>query len=510
MPVLRIDARDLSRGIRRDLEGNASGIGVVAPRGFYTYASAIDLLRLSREGHIAPGYTFTVLADASTRVNALPLNGCVDSAGEAFSVLDNARVVQFGVADGVIDAHNATAHGAHTNLAGEDILPYKNATDEYVLYSFNDATDADVGRRTKSSGAYDDDWLSTIATQTNGSTLTLGVPHKMVIGPDGGIHITNGQYLAYHDPSSTAVDYKKLNLGYGFVATDIKRKGSYLVISGYQANTYITSFSRAESRVWYWDTTSPFYNFVYDLKDNYVSALGLGESLLYAFTQGRGGTTKVKALTGSEFETLFEHTGMGNPPKPGSIEFMRGILEYGEPAGNCGLYGVDGRAFHNPTLVTTDGQTSSSALGMVKNLSGSGLYVGRKTGSDYHIVKQNFSGYYINADMRTAAYELPYKSRLTKIIIHLSQFGTGASLLFSLFKNFATVSLGGGSDLTALTLTNAVYGAVASITIPAKSLAKCKDINTLMLNLRFNHATATATAAVVRAIDIHYQPTEKV
>src|ERR1700742_2975568 len=108
----------------------------------YSQSRAISLFRQGRIGHIAPGETFAVLQDASTRVNALPLNAVVDSAGEAFCILDNARVVEFGVNDLVIDAHNATAHSGHSSLTGEDILSYKNSTDEYVLYSFNDATDA--------------------------------------------------------------------------------------------------------------------------------------------------------------------------------------------------------------------------------------------------------------------------------------------------------------------------------------------------------------------------------
>ena len=506
MPVLRLNADTIKKGWAPDMSGSNT-VGVEAPPGYYSKSVAMSPFRPGRIGQLSAGEVFTALQDSGGRVTALPLNAVVDSSGEAFAILANARVVQFGVGDNVIDAHNATAHGAHSGLSGEDILAYKNATDEYVLYSFNDATDGDVGRRTKTGGAYVDNWLSTLATQTNGSALTAGVPHKMRTGPDGVIYITNGQYLAAHAPNTTEVDYKALNLGYGFVATALDVDGPYLKISGYQATTFITSFSRSESRAWFWDCTpGASYNFVIDLEDNYASALIANGRYSYAFTNGRSNTTKIKAQAGNYYQTLFESAQIGEPPRPGSVEIYQGMVHYA-PKNGSQLFCIDGTGFHYRTVVTTDGQSTPLDLGMVKNLSTNLLYVGRKSGaSSYDIVRIDLDKYHINADWRSPIFALPRGSRITKIVLLLSQWGPGASLLLSLFKNYSTISLGGADDLLNKTLTYTALGPRSSISVPVKNGL---NIDAGLLNVRWNHASTSATAAIIREIEVHYEVTKK-
>lgn len=509
MPIITLDNRSLtSKGWGPDISPSNSA-GIEVPLGYYSKSiTGISPFRFGRVGHVAPGETFTALTDASTRITGLPLNATVDSDGEAFAILSNARVVQWGIADDTVDAHNATAHGAHSSLTGEDILAYKNATDQYILYSFNDATDGDVGRRTKSSGAYDDDWLSTLGTQTNGSALTAGVPHKMTIGPDGVIYITNGQYIASHAPNTTAVNYKALNLGFGFIATSIEVRGIYLVVVGYQATAYITSYSRGESRCWFWDTTNPdSYNFSFDLQDNYVSAVKANGDALVAFTRGRNNTTKAKLFTGSAFETIYESAQIGNAPRHASVELFQNMLHW-TPQSGIALYAMDGRAFHLRTFATLDGATAPLDVGMVRNLAAGSLYLGRQTSANaYDIVKINTDGYILNPDYRTAIIPLPYKSNISRITIHFSQFGSGASVLVSLFKNYSAISLGGAADLENRTISYADEGAISAFSWQPQN---AKDVNCFLLNLRFNHSAHTDTAAIVRRIEIHYEPTQKV
>lgn len=493
----------------------SNSAAIEANEGQYSKSTAISLFRLGRIGHIAPGETFTACADASTKVNGLPLNGVVASNGEAFVYIDTARVVQFGVGDDVIDAHRqvalAVGHSGHTTLSGTDcdVLAYKNATDEYILYSWNDNTDGDVGRMLKDGSSPDDDWLSTLATQTNGTALTKGVPHKMIIGPDGVIYMLNGQYVASHAPNTTTVDYQKLPLGFGWIGTDLDIDGNYLVISAYKANTFITSFSYSESRAFYWDTVKTSYNFVLDLEDNYVSALQMSRGNLYAFTQGRNNTTKVKVRRGNVFETLFQSFQIGEAPRAGATDVFQDMIHYGS-ANGARLLAIDGSAFHYRTTPTTDGSTTVSDIGMVKNLSQNVLYVGRKVGSDYSIVRLRYDGYHINADFRTRLYPLPYKSNINKIIVYFSQFGTGASVTFSLFKDYNNFVLGGADDLLNLTLTNSTHGNISSYNLTGLSGWKnITDVNSFYMNIRFNHASHTNTAAIISKIVVYYSPTEK-
>ena len=237
--------------------------GIEAGRGKYSKSEAISLFRSGRLFQIAPGESFTALTDGSTRIDALPLNGIVVSTGEAFVILDSTKIIQFSVVDDTVDASYtvtlANAHSAHTTLTGKnsegkpvsDILAYKNNTDEYILFSWDDNTDGDVGRMLKDGTGQDDDFLS---TATGGAVLTKGVPHVMRIGPDGNVYITNGSSIIQLNINTGVVDMTALSLGVGFIATGLELYGGYLVIVGYQATGYITGVAKGEARCWFWDT----------------------------------------------------------------------------------------------------------------------------------------------------------------------------------------------------------------------------------------------------------------
>lgn len=515
MPKITIGPNEIMKGWGLNLTSSDSR-GFEAPPGYYSRSFAINPFRHGRIGQIAPGETFTALTDGSTRVTGLPLNGIVASTGEAFCILDNSRIVQFGT-DDVIDANYdvtlAAAHSAHTTLTGKnstgqpvsDVIGYKNATNEYILYSWDDNTDGDVGRMIKDGTSQDDDFLS---TASGGAVLTKGVPHMMKTGPDGNVYILNGQYVIRLTVATSVVEMTALNLGVGFVATSLELSGNFLVIVGYQATGYISTFSKGESKAWFWDTTSPFYNQIYDLKDNYVSSVFAGD-FLYAFTQGRNNSTKVKIFNGSRFEDIFESPQIGNAPRHGGVELFNRRIVFSR-TGDSGLHTIDGRAFHQQTFVSTDGDGGSTDVGMVKNLSQGTLYVGRSISGTYGIVKLNTSGYAKSAEFIDSIRSLPYKSNIYKIIIYFSTFGTDASVWVSLFKDYASIGIGGADDLLNKTLTNTVYGNVSSISIPVKNAF---DVNSFLLHLYLNHSslTTSATAPVaIRMIEVYYNVVEKV
>lgn len=488
------------RGWGKDFSGSNSG-PIETQEGGYTIGSNVSLWRPSQLGHITPGETFTSLSDASGRVDGLPINGVVTSTGEAFVYIDTARVVQFGVSDETIDGHRqvvlAGSHAAHASLSGTDcdVLGYKNATDEYVIYTYNDATDGDAGRMLKDGTSPDDDWLSTLATQTNGSALTAGVPHKAKIGPDGVIYITNGQYIASHVPTSTAVDYQKLNLGVGMVATSIEVDGNYLVIGAYRATTYITSYARSDALIFYWDTIAASYNQSFPLHDNYVSALVNKNGVIHAFTSGRNNTTKIKVREGSGFRTVFESAQIGSAPLAGSIDVFEDLIHYGSSNGK--VFVLDGSAFHLRTNVT-----GSASVGMVKNLATNTLYVGRNVSGAYSIAKMVISGGFSSGEFRDRLRVLPYKSNIEYVVVYFSRFASTASVTFSFFKDYATVSIGGATDFLNKTIDFATYGAVSSVSF--KPIKKITNVNAFYL-----HLSAISGDIAIRRIEVYYSPTGK-
>ena len=513
---LTIGPNEIMKGWGTDFS-TSNNIGIEAGQGKYSKSTAINPFTYGRIGQIAAGEAYSNIADGSERVTALPLNGVVNSFGTALIILENGTVVT--VASDAVQATQrvtavagTTVHTGHTgsspDIGGEDILVYKNATNEYVLYSWNDDTDGDIGRMLYDTSSPDDDWWSDAAT--SGEVLTKGVAHKMCIGPDGNVYVTNGQYIAKLDITTSTVTMAALNLGTGFIATDIKTFRNQLVIVGYKATTFISGFSNSESRAWFWDTTSPFHNQMFNLQDNYVSAI-LAHDNLYVFTNGRSQTTKVKFFNGNGFETIFESAQIGSYPKPGSVDIFQNMVHYA-PNGGSQIFCLDGKSFHYRSTLS-----SATDIGMVKNLYLNVLYVGKRVSSTYTIEKLTYDTYVVDAKFLDSIRSLPYKSTVKKIIVYFSQFGSGASLLISMFRNYATAFTGesGADDLLTTaspsqTINSTNFPNIATDLTAELTVGNGFNLNTFVMMLKFNHASVSNTAAIVRKVEIYYDTPQKV
>jgi len=503
-------------GMGYDLSAS-NNAAVQAKEDQYTTSDGVSLFRLGKVGHIAPGETYASLTDATPYVTSLLLNATMTSGGAAYAISDQPKLIQIDSSAG-LDTVSLTrtvalsgSHSGHSSLTGtySDVLSYKNGTNEYVLYSWSDGTDGDVGRMLKDGSSPSDNFLSTLATQTSGTALTAAVPHIMAIGADGIIYITNGQYIASHDPNTTTVNYQALNLGWGWIATTLSTYGNYLVIGGYKATTWISSWARSDAKVWFWNGYAPDPNFVYQANDNYVSALVNNQGILQVFTQGRSNSVKVKQFNQQfgRFDTIFESAKIGSAPRHGSVEVFEGKLHWAA-AGGTQINVLDGTAFHVRNS-PTDGSVFASDIGFVKNLSAGYLYLGVKaatTPTTYKIMRSatQTAGYQTPANFRSRLIELPYKSVVKKITILFSQFAASSSLLVSLFQDYNSVSPGGATDLLNWTITSTSEPTVIT-NMAAKRQKAIPDISSFYLNLRFNHSAITDTAAIVRAIVIEYE-----
>jgi len=472
----------------------------------YARSNGISLFRPGFLGHIAPGESYTALTDSGTRVTALPLNGVVASNGEAFVVLRNARLVRFGVGDGVIDNNYdpspaAPNHNTHTVATSDnqDIIALKVSGTEGIFARWEDNVDADIMRINPDGTGQDDDWFSNLS---GSGVLTKGVPGMMIQGTiDNDLFALNGQYVAKADLSAGSGNTQALNLGEGWIGTSIERAGNYVAITGYRATLFSTGFSLGKCRVWLWDGHSENANFVYDIEDNYVSRINEDLSVI---TQGQNNTTKFQRFTGDirePYKVAFESSSsqIGNAPRHGSVGMFQGMPHWGKPSGD-GLLCMDGDAFHYRSVVT-DGSGSVTDTGMVKNLTSNSLYIGVQISSSFKILRINYSGYNTLVDFVTGLYKTPYKSNITGFTFFLSQFGTGASLTASLFKDYNNISIGGGADLLNRQLTRTALGDVSSFYFPHFIY----DVNSFFMNIRFNHASLTNTAAIIREIHVHVE-----
>lgn len=496
----------------------------------YGYSTAISLFRASRVGHIAPGENWSALTDSGSHVNNLPINGVVNADGEVTCILQGPRLVRFtqGDADDVVDAnytigvqgtHVSGGHTIYSSSNNVDIMAVKDyaaPTVNYVLYSWEDGTDADIGITTSTftAGSTKYDWFSTrTGGAVAGAVLTKGVPLKMWTGPDGVWYCTNGQYVASATLTSTSADITTdsnvaanataLNLGVGWIATGGCAYENYSAIVGYKATSL--SQQRGECRLWLWNGYSPDPNFIFDIPDNFVSAIVNDSGVLKIFTKGRNNTVKIFQFTGGGLRMIFESSQITQPTAGnGGVDIFQQGLHW---TGGGSIYQMLGDSFHYRTFVT-DGTTDADATGMLKNFRANILFAGYKDASNNSkIVKMNataITGFRKNAEWHSQLYQLPYRSRITKITLYFSNFGSGASLTVSLFKDYNSATVGGSTDLLNKQILQTQIGSVFSYSFPTQ----ITDVQSFRLNLKFDHASVSNSAAIVRKIEIEYQPTD--
>lgn len=467
-----------------------------------------NFIRPERVGHLAPGFSLSNVADPLGYINGLPLNGVVSSAGYAFILLKTNRIIKidltlnpYSVSDKYdISLVGDATHNGHTlaqNGYGDiEILEIGGV--EYVVASYEDNLHADimiVGTDLSEETGLDIDWFS---TSSGGAVLTKGVPLKFLVGNDGNLYCTNKNYLAYYDPTLNASEDQAAPAGNNFIITSLDNYGEYVAFVGYKKNYYSGGLTRGASKMWLFDNSSGYYNEVYDIGDNYVSAIFNDGGEIYVFTKGTNNTGKIKKFNGTGFDTVKELYGMAPPAHGGIDKFLNHIVF--DSAGVLMAYGTPDKIQYRKGLHKIG---SSGSGGMVKNLYQNDLYVGYSATTLSYL---NLNGYAVNDYWRSRLYVLPLKSVITQFRIYFSQFGSGASISVHLFKEYNTTSLGGGTDLLNETIANSSKGAITFW-----NLEKTIDeVNAFYLVILFNHSTETDIAAIIRKIEIDYQYDEVV
>lgn len=534
--------------------------------GQYRYSLGTTALRPGYRGHIAPAEIFdsVIVTDTTPYINSLPRAVAIDNSqtpNVEWYMLGGAsgtgpRVVQ--VINGATTAdHDISAGGFnYTTLPaqgpgfwGEDILFYtgtqSSSTIRFILASVNNSSQGQVA-------LYDIDTSSWITDNffsgSDGGSYFPGsginplpnVPHRMCVGPDRIVYMTNGQYLASWDCTEDQAgvngtyNNKALNLGLGWIAVDVQPYQNYIAIAIEKTGTVYNSPSEnCEARVVLWDGFSLDFNQVYDLNDWYVGSISSIENALYAFTQGANGTTKVKMLPLGypSFDTIFEMptSYVGNAPLPNQVEYFNDMVTWASPNQTvfCILKTDTGYAAHTPYYVS-NGTIGGLAVGFLKNIKGNSLYAGfhASNGTTYTISATSgdgtshsmISSLFLTTnfpEFRTRLIDIGYRNSIKKIIVYFSNFGSGSSLYLSLLPNRTAYSLSSNlpvGDLLAWTVNTTNNPNVLSTFTASTSEFGGKlipEISQFWLNYRILNTDKTATPPMVRKIDIYVEPTEK-
>lgn len=519
---------------------------VEAPSNKYSKSNGMSVLRNGFKGYMSPaeitdngfgtGATLTSLPRASVTDIGLTVPKTYGVTGGLSGTAPQLYEEESSALQAV---SSISAHGGHnfTTLPnfgiqfwGEDFIIYSHNVSSAItrsgFYSWNDNTDGDIGKLVLSTstgviGSQDDDWMSTVAAQSGGTALTTNVPHKMVEGSDLVLYITNGQYLAAYDGNTGAngtINYTALNLGAGWMANSVRRYGNYVAVSCVKANLYQTAFNYiSENKVVLWDGFSPDPNFVYQINDGVLTSIASIEGNLYAFSKGKNNTTKIWVLNGSKFDLLDEQLSsqVGAPPTHEQIDYFDGDIYWASgDAPNASTsniiccyspLGSNQAGIHIPFLAN-DGTNDATTIGFLKNTNQGVLRIGGKFSTSYKLQDNGNGNYYINTQTYTRLFTLPYKANIKKFTIFFAQFGTGASVSLGLVKDFNTCTgPGATNDLLNVTLTNANLGAVSSY----KWNQFIPDVSSFYMIIKFDHASVSNTAAIIRDIWIEVEPTDK-
>lgn len=252
-------------------------------------------------------------------------------------------------------AFHTIVHGAHTSIIADDVEIYSanigSTLAQRYFYSFNDATDWDVGTFDLNA-TFDDDFMSTVPASPLASPYLAGgagYPHPLMrnqldvllMGDRNFVHQYDGQN-GTNGTFSAAV----LTIPAGYIITAFARYQQFTMIFAYRMSATVSSnnYLLGESRCFLWDNLSLDITEEYDLKDNYVSEAVEFKGSVYCFTQGQtspGDTTrtsKLQAFNGNEFKIVSRF--IGSPPVRGGADIIaeqlrwntNGIMmSYGDP-----------------------------------------------------------------------------------------------------------------------------------------------------------------------------------
>ncbi len=230
------------------------------------------------------------------------------------------------------------SHGAHTSIAGYDIVNYTaNVGGTPTLlnfFSFSDNTDWDVGIYNYGANTFDDDFMSTVpATPLTGATLTGGLlnPHPLIVGDDDILYMGDRNFVHAYDGATgtNGTFYEKvLTLPQGWIITCFAKSNDQKLLIGayYSPSNYQDSFYLGSAKVYKWNYLDLDFDYAYNLNDNYVSELlNWGEGII-AFTEGRKtqtetGTKKLQALTSNGFKVLQTYSS-GVLPVRGGVDVI--------------------------------------------------------------------------------------------------------------------------------------------------------------------------------------------
>lgn len=453
-------------------------------------------------GYASPGFVPTDVTNVSVvTTNILNVSTGVESSVDyAYGISSGALLHRLVVSTKTLSnagswPHTIAVAGA---ITGSDVSAYTSNVASTATpcqyYSFNDAGGSwNVGRFISSTGAFDDDFLSTVpATPITPSGNTK--PHPLIVGADDLLYIGDGNVIQAYDGAtgadgtcSTAV----LTLPQGYIITSFARYAQptpFLVAFAYYSPSGNTVTANATAggpaKAFFWDYLSLDPTYVIDLNDRIVTAAFEWRGTIGCFTQGNNlandGTnrwSRMKIWNGSIFETVVSF--IGNPPGKGGVDVVGDSIQwvaYNGSTCNVNCYGspFDGvKAGYN---ILATGSGTSSTGGVLRTIGATNgfqlLSTGATTSGGLQYMKVGTFAGSASARTITVCPQFPTgqkgKVRAVGIDFAKTSISTGAPInVYLVYENSGTSQvIASTAEITTANLTKWYYVDQAGAALP--------------------------------------------
>lgn len=523
--IIRFDAKDFLAGLyaqyQTGISANPNVINdqLAVSNNFNPYRAL---------GYAAPGFNPTDLTTVSV-MTGLGLN--VTQASEsavdyAYIIGANDRVNRLVLSTKTFSNAGSWPHtiaGGAASEEGSDIITYDigvaSVRTSSVLYSWNDvgATTWNIGIFNTAADTFDDDWLTTVPLEPDGSNYaTSGAtkPHPMIVGTDDVLYIADGNKLHAYDGAvgATGTFYDSvLLLPSSFVIRSFAKTSDYLVIFGYYSPTGNTIAVSANAN----RSAAFFYNYV-DRDPTLVAPI-LGGAVTCAFeyrgtvgcfmqgtkpvqngSEDRNGTLLL--WNGSIFERAEQF--IGNSPAHGGVDVVGNSIQWNSD-GIIHCYGA-------PLLDAPDGLNKlatggGTSLGLLRTVGGtSGFQIissGTTTSGGAQYIK--VSTYADTALIQTAAIAPPFlPGTVGKIRRATVNFSTTASGGRSIDVSFIRDN---GQSCQIISSQSTVTNAGLTVQLDrTTSNGTLPTFRELSLALQWNAGSGETSAPIVRYVDVEY------
>lgn len=504
---------------------------VPAPQYGKGLSEAIRFNPFRNLGYATPGFNPTDLTNVSAvTTNILNIALASESSTNyAYGISSGALLHRIDIANKSISnsgswPHTTTGAGAVT---GSDVVAYTanvgGTATACIFYSWNDAGGSwNVGRFRTDTGAFDDDFMSTVPA-TPLSPSGNNKPHAMIVGADDVLYILDGNKVhAYDGATGTDGTFSASVQTYpqGYINTSfslIAQPSPFLVTYGYYSpsgnSVTVNSTSSGPAKAFFWDYLSLDPSYVIDLDDRVVTAGFTWRGTIGCITQGNNLVNdganrfcRVKVWNGSIFETVATY--IGNAPVHGGIDIVGNSVQWNASNGSvCNIFSYGSPYEDVDAGLNILGAGAGNTPGVLRTVGGSigfqMLSTGTTTSGGLQYMKTGT--YAANASARTIAVMPQFpngqkgKVRAVGIDFAKTSGSTGAQIdAFLVYENSQTSQvIASTAQITTSNITKWYYNDYTDAPLP-----QFMEISALV---RWTAGAVDTDAPVLRRIMIDYE-----